>query len=163
MRYRERTPAALASLDALLADSYHEVLDVAAAAEEKQLELRALTQSLAAAMRLLVLVVRLKCGLGESEVSALRAALEVEVDDAEVRTGGRIDEGGGWEERADIAIAALHQEWFGKTAAAAAPVAGQLVRAAQSTEALKSRVQRLCNKLQRRAARAKRSATATRK
>lgn len=150
-------PTPLACLDGLLSDSYYGLLDVANAAEATQRELRALTQSLTAAMRLLLFVVKLKCELNEGEGEALRAVLEVEVDEAEIMTGGRVDEGAGWEERAEAAAAALYQEWFGKGRLDSAPMPGRLAQAAQNTEALKSRLHKLCEKLQRRATRARRT------
>jgi hypothetical protein len=156
-RYRDRMPGpTLRGLDALLEESFHGILDTATVAEQQQKVLRRETENLRSAMQLLSLLVALRAPLRRREYEQLRTAFSVDVDDYELRGAHHHDNDDeatlncgttAWEERAYDAISALHQEWFGGGATA--------IRATPpppftSTDALKQRIKKLCEKTIRR-------------
>jgi Bardet-Biedl syndrome 9 protein len=98
VRFKDRTPAPLNNLDALLAAAHGRVMAAGSEVARLQAALAAASNRLSCATQLLLLLVRLRFGLDATSGDVLRAHLSPSVSDSLEQ---------GWEERTDAALTHL--------------------------------------------------------
>ncbi|XP_066263410.1 protein PTHB1-like [Branchiostoma lanceolatum] len=105
-RFKDKTPAPLQNLDALLEGTFRQILAVGEACEENTRSLRRAGNAVSAATRLMNMLIRLSFGMSDREFAVLEASLTAQVDD-----DGEI----GWEEIVDAAITHLLRTCLAKS------------------------------------------------
>jgi len=106
VRFKDRNPAPLKGLDGLLQVSYDKLLELAAQGESQQVTLASLASALAAATRLVLLILQLRYGLDEEMMAVLEAHWSPKVVDCEMHHG--------WEETTEMALGLLLKTALGK-------------------------------------------------
>jgi Bardet-Biedl syndrome 9 protein len=151
VRFKDRNPAPLASLDVLLAGTHAALVDLADRYDVAQRALAAAGNRLDCVVRLLLLLLRHRFHLDDDNAAALAAHLS---PDARGAGSGDPDEQD-WEERADAALTHLLRTTLARTgrdsdaaaaAAAAAVPAGPLTLPAD-TARLKKHLTLVCDRL----------------
>ena len=138
VRYRDKNPSPLGSLDALLEDTLARLMSTGESIEVAQCDTVAAGRRLAAGTRLLLLLLRLRFRLSDEETAALACYLTAEVDDSLEQ---------GWEETTDAALVHLLRTALAKGAREAGAGVAPLGGLPQDTTRLKKHVAVLCERL----------------
>lgn len=112
MRFKDKNPAPLSQLDLLMEDTYHQLMDLGAAQEERQQALATISNKLAAAVQLMLIIIKYRFGLDRDAELMLRCCLSPEVLDS---AGGV-----GWEEHTEAAVTGLLRTVLARNAKEAA-------------------------------------------
>ncbi|XP_054548436.1 protein PTHB1 isoform X1 [Talpa occidentalis] len=137
-RFKDKTPAPLQHLDALLDGTYKQVIALADAVEENQDNLFQSFTRLKSATHLVILLIGLWQKLSADQIAILEAAfLPLQQDTQEL----------GWEETVDAAISHLLKTCLSKSSKEQALSLGSQLNMPKDTSRLKKHITLLCDRL----------------
>ena len=147
VRFKDKNPQTLEHLDAVLTGAYDAVVAEATEAEQREEALRLAHGELAAATRVVVLLIKLKFQLSDSELAVLEAYLSAD------EAGGENDvPEQGWEEWTEAATTSLLKTKLAKdkvNAMGGGMGTGQPLPPLQDTSKLKKHIAVVCERLAR--------------
>eukprot|EP01138_Halocafeteria_seosinensis_P014439 gb/GECG01014740.1/.p1 GENE.gb/GECG01014740.1/~~gb/GECG01014740.1/.p1 ORF type:complete len:915 (+),score=84.97 gb/GECG01014740.1/:1-2745(+) len=137
VRFRDRNPAPLSSLDKMLSSTHEELVQLADKAEECYSSIASSRNGLQCVIRLVALLIKLKYRMPEDDYNVLSDHLMPQVEDNNEQ---------GWEERCDAALSYFLRNYLGVPQQARA---SNRVELPADTSELKNRIAILCDKLDR--------------
>jgi Bardet-Biedl syndrome 9 protein len=142
MRFKDKNPVALVHLDSLLEGTFHQINQEASGMDSIQQTLTEVSESLAAAVQMILLLIQLRFGIGEDGLRVLRSYIAPVVQDTLEQ---------GWEEWTEAAVTNLLKTLLAKsTKEGVYGAAGnQPLTPLQDTSKLKKHISVVCERLAR--------------